>query len=131
MSTTLWIVVAAVALLAVAWKFTGRPLDRHIDRAIRDESVEPLIKVLLSLGAGLQPNAFNRAIRALWDAYQRPLAVELIKVFVQHHDNAPIAQYWLEQVQSVEPELARESFDSAFIKAHFQPEVAASCGEAG
>ena len=131
MSTALWLVVGAVALLALAWKFTGRSLDGNIERAIKDEEVTPLIEAILRKGEASQPDAFNHAIRGLWDAYQRPLAVPVIKALVEHHEDAPIAQYWLEQVQTVEPDLARQTLDSAFLEAHYQPEVAASCGKAG
>ena len=131
MSTALWLVVGAAAILVLAWKFTGRSLDGHIQQAMADEDVEPLIKVILRQGEASQPNAFNHAIRGLWDAYQRPLAVPVIKALVEHHEDVAIAQFWLQQLQTVEPELASETLDSAFLEAHYQPEVAAACGKAG
>ena len=131
MSTALWFVVGAVVLLALAWKLTGRSLDGHVQLAIKDDDTAPLIEVILRKGEASQPDAFNLAIRGLWDAYQRPLAVPVIKALVEHHEDAPIAQFWLQQVQTVEPELARQTLDSAFIEAHYQPEVAAACGKAG
>ena len=50
---------------------------------------------------------------------------------MRHHEDVPIAQYWLQQLQTVEPDLARETLDSAFLEEHYQPEVAAACGKAG
>ena len=78
MSTALWLVVGAAALLGLAWKLTGRSVGANIQRAIKDEEVEPLIEAILRRGEASQPDAFNHAIRALWDEYQRPLAVPVI-----------------------------------------------------
>ncbi len=132
MSTTVWLIAAGVAaFLVLAWKLAGRSMESHIQRAIRDEDSGPLIEAALRHGEAGQPDAFNRAIKGLWDAYERELAVPVIKALVEHHGDVPIAQYWLQQLQTVEPDLARETLDSAFLEEHYQPEVAAACGKAG
>jgi len=131
MPTWIWIVLGGLALLAVLWRVLAPTLDRAVERAIRDEDAAPLVVSILGLRESAQPDAFNHVIRRLWDAYQRPLAVPLIKSLAEHHGASQIAQYWLDQVQGVEPELAREAFDSGFFETHYQPQVAATCGEAG
>ena len=109
MSNLIWILVAAVALLVVIWRVLAPSLDRGVNRALRDRSTEQLVQAILSMGRAAQPDAFNHAIRRLWDAYERPLTIPLIKTLVEHHEESQIAQYWLDQVQGVEPELAREA----------------------
>jgi len=90
-----------------------------------------LIDRILERSSASRPSTFNHAIRRLWDSYQRPMAAQLVRVLAEHHADAPIAQYWLAQVQGVEPALARQVFDEEFLQSHFQPQVAHSCGSAG
>lgn len=131
MNSTIWLVVGGMAVVLVIWKAMGPSLNSAANRAVKEGKVDPLLKAIGRLRSSAQPDAFNGAIRQLWDDYQRPLAIPLIRALVQQHSDAPIAQYWLRQVQEVEPELASESFDREFLEAHYQPAVAASCGESG
>ena len=131
MTTTLWLVLGGVAAALAIWKVTGHSLDRAVKRGIKEERAEPMLQAIAALGASAQPTAFNRVIRQLWDAYERPLAMPLIRALAEEHGQSRIAQYWLQQAQDVEPLLAREHMDSAFLRAHYEPSVAASCGEAG
>lgn len=131
MSTTIWIIVGAVALLVVLWRVLAPSLDRSVARAVREGDTAPLIKELLTLPHSAQHDAFNHAIRRLWDDYQRELAVPLIRALVEEHTECKIAQYWLDQLQGVEPELARSSLGVGFIQTHYKPHLAATCGEAG
>ncbi len=78
-----------------------------------------------------QPAAFNHAVRRLWDSYQRLLAIELIKELAQIYGEKPITQYWLKQVLTVEPQLAKQNLPKEFLDNYYQPEVAAQCGNAG
>ena len=132
MSTAVWLIPVGVAVfLVLAWKLSSRSIESHIQRAIKDEDVGPLIEVVLDRGEAGRPDTFNRAIKGLWDAYERSLAVPVIIALVEHHGDVPIAQYWLQQLQTVEPDLASETLDSAFLEEHYEPEVAAACGKAG
>jgi type II secretory pathway pseudopilin PulG len=78
-----------------------------------------------------RPDAYNRAIRRLWDEYQRERAVPLIRALVEGHGESLIAQYWLNQLRTVEPELAHDSLGDEFLSRHVKPEVAAACGPVG
>ena len=131
MPTALWIVLGAVALVVVIWRVLAPSLDGAVARAAKTEEAGPLIETILKMNVGAQPNAFNHAIRRLWDDYKRPLTVPIILALAEHHVDAPIAQYWLDQLQGVEPELARETVDEEFLKTHYKPQVAAACGKAG
>lgn len=131
MSSAIWIAVGAVAVLAVIWRVLAPSLDRAVNRAIKDQDSGPLIDAILRMGEGSQPDAFNHSIRRLWDDYQRELAIPVIRSLVENHSDEKIAQYWLDQVRGVEPELAKEAFDQEFIDAHYRPQVAATCGNAG
>ena len=127
----IWIIVGAVALLVVIWRVLAPSLDRAVDRVVRSGDAAPLVQEILALQPSAQPDAFNHAIRRMWDAYQRPLTVPLIQALAEHHTECKIAQYWLEQLKGVEPELARDAFETGFLESHYRPHVAATCGEAG
>jgi hypothetical protein len=131
MSNMIWIAVAVAALLVVIWRVLAPSLDRAVSRALKEKNAEPLVETILRLGPSARPDAFNHAIRRLWDAYERSLTTPLIMALAEHHGDTAIAQYWLDQVQKVEPELAREAIGGEFFEAHYQPQVAAACGEAG
>ena len=131
MSTTVWIALGAAALLAIVWRSLLPSLDRRVDRAVLRQDPAPLIAAIVGTRQGARPDAFNHAIRQLWDRYERALAMPLIRALAEHHPEAKIAQFWLGQAHSVEPELARQFFDAPFLQEHFRPEVAATCGEVG
>lgn len=124
-------VVVVVVLLVVINKVFAPSLEAEVQKVIDGGSVDVLLESLLRRSPAAQPSAFNRAIRRLWDAYQREKAIPFVRALVEKHGEAQIAQYWLEQVRTVEPELARASFDEAFLAAHHRPEVAATCGPVG
>jgi len=131
MPTWLWITLGVLVVLVTLWRVLAPTLDRAVERAIKAQDADLLVTVVRQMGPGAQPDAFNHVIRRLWDAYQRPLTVPLIRALAEHHAESQIAQYWLDQIQGVEPELARQAFDRGFLDAHYKPQVAATCGEAG
>jgi hypothetical protein len=131
MSTYVLVALIALAVIAILWRVLAPSLDRAVARAVKEEDIQPLVDTILQMSPKAQPDAFNHAIRRLWDDYQRPLAAQVVRALAVHHSAASIAQYWLQQVQSVEPELARDVFDREFLEAHYRPEVAATCGEFG
>lgn len=131
MENAIWIGgVVAVALYGL-WKLSGHSLDRAVDRALSDKEVDPLLEQLMKVPAARRATAFNRAVRRLWDAYERPLAIPLIRALAENHGECSIAQYWLDQVRTVEPELAANELGDSFYSDHFNPGTAASCGDAG
>ena len=81
--------------------------------------------------ANRQPNAYNVAIRSIWDAYQRPLACELVRELGSRHPSARITQYWIKQALEVEPEAARRILGEEFLNDVYRPEVARQCGSFG
>jgi hypothetical protein len=126
-----WIVLAVIALLVVSWKLYDPSITRELEHVKRGGAVEGLQAALSRLSDRAQPSGFNRAIRVLWDAYQREKAIPLIKELARRHPESRISQYWIEQVRSVEPQLASVFFDQKFLETCYQPELAASCGPVG
>jgi hypothetical protein len=106
-------------------------LDGLADRAAREGNLGPLLAAIEKRPESAQPTAYNHAIRRYWDGFQRPLAVELIRTLAMNFGTTRITQYWLRQVQQVEPKLARELLGREFIKTYYLPEVAAQCGPVG
>ena len=74
--------------------------------------------------------AWDQAIKALWQGYEREAAARLTVEAAQRCD-AKIIQYWMKQIMEIEPGIASRVFTQAFLDAHFNPEVAASCGRCG
>ena len=55
----------------------------------------------------------------------------MVKELAQRHESCSISQYWINQVLSVEPNMAKETFGKDFLDSHYKPEVAAKCGHVG
>lgn len=123
--------VAVVAVVVVVWRLASPSIDGAVKRAIAEQKIDVLLRVLEDVRVASQADAFNHAIRSLWNSYQRPLATQLIREFVKNHGSVAIAHYWLAQVQSVEPQLAQQYLEQSFLEKNYQPELAASCGSAG
>jgi len=131
MPDLVWLIIGGAAVAVVLWKFTGISLDGRIAKALKGGDVEDLLTVLQGLSQEKQPTAYNRAIRRIWDAYERPLAIPLIRALVENHQEESIAQYWLQQLHTVEPDLAQETMDQEFLETYYKAHVAATCGDAG
>lgn len=130
MSTTS-IIVALVILAAVYYKYKAASLDKIVRDAVRSGDAAPVIAALALKPDAEAPNAYNHTIRGLWETYQRTLALAIVRDLAVRYPEAPIGHYWLKQALTIEPDLAREEFDEAFLRAHFKPDVAAACGPAG
>ncbi len=131
MNSAILIALGAVGVGFLVWKVTGLSVDRDIDQALKDNDLDALLEALLKRPESAQPTAFNRAIKRLWDDYQREEAVPLIRELTERHEEASIAQFWLDQLNSVEPELAKRSLEPGFMERHFKANIAAKCGNAG
>jgi hypothetical protein len=131
MSPLIWIIVGVVFVAIIAWRLMIPSLTGVIREALDKHDVTPVIEAVEALKVSMRPTAYNHAIRRIWDAYERELAVDLIKHLARNHNDSLIAQYWLKQLMQVEPALAKRHLSSEFVKRYYQPEVAASCGPVG
>ena len=132
MPPIVWIAIAAgIVVLFLLSKVLMPSLDKVVDQSAKQETTQPILDAISKMNAGTRPSAYNRAIRRLWDGYQRPLAAEVVVELARNHGDANIAQYWIKQVLTVEPQTAKDKFSKEFLKNHYQPEVAAQCGQAG
>jgi hypothetical protein len=130
MEPTLMVVIGGAVLLAVILRFgLARGGDAAIRRAVKEGDVGPLVEHLGGLPVATQPNAFSDAIQQLWNRYERELALPVICALAERFPEQQISQYWLDQLQRVEPELAAGERD--FIRRHYRPEIAATCGRFG
>lgn len=125
------IIIGVVVLLLVITHIMGPAVDRAIEDALRTKNLLELERTLLAVSSNKQADNYNKAIKRLWDSYEREMAAALIRKFAETKPDERIAQYWLDQVQSVEPELSRKMFEEGFLEEHFRPEIAASCGSFG
>jgi hypothetical protein len=125
------IAAAGVVLILIASKVLSPGLDREIARVALGGELQPLLDAIAQRRAGARPDGYNRAIRRLWDAYQRERALPLVRALVEGHADSLIAQYWLEQLRTVEPELAASGLGEDFVARHRKAELAAACGPAG
>ena len=131
MPPIVWIAIAAGVIVVLLSKVLMPSLAKVVEESARQKDTGPILEAISKINAGARPSAYNRAIRRLWDGYQRPLATELVVELAKNHGNSNIAQYWIKQVMTVEPQMAKQKFSKQFLKEHFQPEVAAKCGQVG
>jgi len=125
------IVIGVIFLALVVFQMGAGSLTKQVDHAAKTNNLVPVLEQIRKKSRDAQPAAFNLAIRRLWDQYHRPLAIELVKELAQDHKDAPITQYWLNQVLTVEPAMAKNLLSHEFVEAHFLPDVAAKCGPVG
>lgn len=131
MTTTVFAVLGGLLLAAMLRSWLGPSVHKEAARAGRTRDPQPLFDLIARQKPSSQPAAFNQAIRQLWDRYERDVAAVVARELAEKHPDARITQYWLDQIQKVEPELAQKAFDHRFLQAHYRPEVAASCGNVG
>ncbi len=131
MPTTLLIAIGVLVLGFIAWKLMIPSLDGVIAKAREERDIAPIVGAINQLRPSARATAYNHAIRKIWDDYDRELAIELVKELARKHNDALIAQYWLDQVQKVEPQLARAALTKDFLQRYYQPEVASRCGPVG
>lgn len=131
MSTSLWIIIGFVLLLMLAarWQRTG--IQRLVAQALDTRDIGPLVDHISQLPRAAQATAYNTAVVRIWDRYDRPLAIEVIRAMAERIGETWIAQYWIRQALEVEPETARELLDERFLGQHYRPEVAQQCGSFG
>ena len=125
------LIIGLVVLAAAGWiAFAARsPLDRAIREALRSKDVAPLLDTIGERSEEEQPTAYDYAIGKLWYAYERALAAKLVDRFARDYHATRIAQYWLQQLLTTEPGIAKQTFDADFLETYYQPEVAAKCGK--
>lgn len=131
MSPSIWIVFAVVVIGFVIWRLMIPSLTGVVAKAQEEQDISPIVDAVEGLREAARPAAYNHAIRKIWDAYNRELAIELVIELAKKHNDSLIAQYWLKQVIQVEPELTRSNFSREFLADYFQPEVADQCGPVG
>jgi hypothetical protein len=131
MGSTLWIFIGLMALAMVAaWRRRGG-LDQVTAQTLASGDIGPLVAHIDQLPRGAQENAYNRAVVRIWDGYERPLAIAVIRAMAERLGETWIAQYWIRQALEVEPEAARDLLDERFLIEHYRPEVARQCGSFG
>jgi len=131
MSAFVWGGSLAVVVILMLWSQFAPSVGNLVRRAEKTGDLGPVLAAIAKKRPAAQPTAFNQGIRMLWDRHERQLATELVKELAARHGDAKIAQYWLKQALTVEPEISGKVFTRAFVTANYQPEVAAQCGPAG
>lgn len=128
-SSTIFIAGAVIIFIAVLVWFSkmGGSLEKAVAEARKTKEIKPIIEAIDADKAGDEVTNFNVAIKTLWDAYERELAMDLIRELLERNDKAPIAQKWLQDALSVEVELARKQLGKDFIDAHFHEDIAQGC----
>ncbi|MDX9722124.1 MAG: hypothetical protein RBU37_15390 [Myxococcota bacterium] len=126
MSTFTYIVIGVAVIVLIAMFFLRPPKhEAALKKAIATHNIDALYGLLLEVQGGARQNAFEIAMRKMWDAYERELAIDLLKKMVPHLNDAPVMHTWLRNVIEIEPELARKKFDKAWLKATFKAHLAA------
>ena len=131
MSTLLWIAIPVALISAFVFmrRDSAPSLYQLIEGAIANRNLDPLVEHVSETPEGdARGTAANHAIKRLWEAYERPLATQLLVAIAPDIADNTILQYWIKQVMEVEPDLAGEHFDMTFLRTYFDPMVARGCG---
>jgi hypothetical protein len=132
MSPSMWLaLIGGAVLVFLLYRAVKTPLSKVVDAAVENQEIGAILDAIGELRDSARPAGYHRAIRRLWDKYHRPLAADLVKELARKHAEIPIAQYWLKQVITVEPALARSKFTKKFLRTYYQPEIAAKCYHVG
>ena len=107
-----------------------KPLPELLE-TLSPQPTSPVITAIASLKSQNRLGAYNRSIRRFWSAYERELAMPLIKGLAVEFPNQLIAQYWLDRARSAEPELTEAHLGQDFMVQYFKPRLAAQCGGGG
>ena len=126
-------IAAAVLILAfiIFSSFASNSMGKALKLARETKNAQPVIDEIDKDPKADIESLYNGAIKKLWDSYDREIATDLVKAFLERKDNVHIAQYWLQTVLSVEPEIARERLGADFIKQHSHEECmspSSGCG---
>ena len=122
--------IAVVGTLILG-RLAASPIERAIAQASQDKDPTPILEAIIALKNQNRLGAYNRSIRRFWNAYERDLAMPLIKHLAMEFPNQLIAQYWLDRALTAEPELTEEHLGQDFMVRYFKPKLAAQCGGGG
>lgn len=132
MNTTIIVItLAALVIGVVLYRLFSPAYDKLIKIALEEKGTSGALKGISELNENVQAEAFNHLIRALWNMYERELAILFIRELAKMHCGTKISQYWINQAMSVEPDMAKLQMDKDFLDTYFKPEVAAQCGSVG
>ena len=131
MTGVLSIGIVSVLFVGLLFLFLNNPLEKAVQKGLAAQSIEPIVEQLAKGHPDAQPNLYHRAIGRLWSGHERELAATLVKHLTITHPEAKISQYWMNQVLTIEPALAKESFTDDFLARYFNPKIASQCGPAG
>lgn len=123
-------ITAIIALFLVRIARQSSRLSDALQQAQQSGDLQPVVRAVESAPEDDRPTQWDQAIGALWQAYARREAAQLV-VEAAERSEATILQYWIQQVLQVEPDIASEVFTDEFLQRHFKPEVAARCGKSG
>jgi hypothetical protein len=131
MGTYLLAAVAAAIVIAFLLKRGGATpgTTKLVSQAVESGDAAPLLAAAEALSPPRRSLFFQEAIATLWEGFNRPLAIQLIKEFGRRHYAEKICQFWMKQALEVEPALAGKVLDREFLDNYYQPEVAACCGK--
>jgi len=129
----MYLVLAGAVIVVVAHYLFRRSLasgvSRAIQQAVESGDIAPILAGAEALPQSRRSLYFQTAIKTLWDGWNRPLAVAVIKEFAKKHSDEKICQFWMKQALEIEPVAAQKTLDQGFLKNHYRPEVANCCGK--
>ena len=126
-----WVIICVILTLFTLWRLLIPSMDKIVDQAVKQKDLGLIGQAIEKRSANSRPTAYNHAIRRMWDSYQRPMAIKLVKNLAENFPDSNISQYWIKQILTVEPGMAKESFSKEFLSHYYKPEVAAQCGQVG
>ena len=127
-----WLI--AVIVFAVGGYFSLRKwarISQALACSLTQQSIAPILQQIHALPPTSRPDHFHRAISHFWKAYERPLAADLIRVFLAEHPEMPVVHFWIQEMMTIEPALGKQTLSEEALEKEFRPELAACCGPVG
>jgi len=127
-----WIIIGVAVIGVVAFSLlSAGGIESRARRAIKTRELDDVVDYIRGKSGEDKATAFNKAVKLMWDGYERALAAALVRRLAPEMGDVRIVQYWLKQVLEIEPEIATESFDDEFVDQCYRPDVARKCGSFG
>jgi len=125
-----YILIALVVAVLMAYLYVKRGPSAYVlaMKAAEEGHVGEIVKAAESLPPQRQSAFYQKAIGFLWENWQRPLAISLVKEYCGRFSDEKICQFWLKKAMEVEPVESRKVLDEHFLETHYRPEVAQACG---
>ncbi len=96
-----WVIIGAVLTIFFIWRLLIPSLDKIVDQAVKQKDLDVIEQAIKKRSENSRPTLYNHAVRRMWDSYQRPMAINLVKNLAENFPDSNISQYWIKQIPKI------------------------------